>query len=1458
MVLLILSLSIPAFSQAGFFASVTGTVTDSSKALIPGVTVKATAVDTNVVTTTVTNEAGSYTFNNLNPGKYTISASLPGFQTKNISDAQLSQNTSYRYNFELSVSGVNTQVEVSISADTILATSGATVGQALSQQRVQALPIVGNNVLDLITVMAGVENIIPTNPPSAGNAFGRENTTFAGVSAQNVAIVRDGIQVQDNRNPNGIYSVTTINPDLVGEIRLILAPVDAEIGRGNGAIQYTTRSGTNKFTGSAVWSFRNTALDPNTWLNNRNQGVPAGSPAGTVPVATKPDWNNVHQGTISYGGPIVRNKTFFFGLFDFNQVNQRSLANITVPTACARLGIFRYFNGWNNGNIFTGVNVSSASAATFPTVKVDGTPINPKDNGATTPGGLPPAWNTAIPYDTSLQAISVFGALQSKPTKADCSDAPVNTATLIPNGVTPGTSGAAIAANGSNGWDPYRKQLDPTGFIKRTLDMFPLPNNYETGDGLNTAGYRLLRHYNGLDNLFGSGESTGIRKQFNVKVDHNVNANNKANVNVTVERIHSDDTVAALPNMWSNLNFRRPIVISSGFTSTLSSTLLNEARFGMRRNGVNVIAPWDQAALQGDIAKFLPAPVNGFEVIPQMTTLTGFTCLPVTGSRPPGGCLGTLTATSIESTPTFTYADTLSWTKGAHGLKFGAELRANSSTTKVNAPGGFFGNPVYARPIGGSITGTTQGTSSVTDIASSNPAMAFLIANGAGGNAPLARSLANYLAGSINNITATYFTTDPNNISKWSDFRDASLVTTKLVQNEFSSFAKDDYKVTKNLTLNLGVRWDYYGVPYVDSGLTNGAVGGGASVFGISGRDFTGWQNPGARAGLTTFEFVGPHSPNQSKTVYPNDYNNFGPAIGFAYQVPFLGEGKTTIRGGYQVTFQGGGRFGNLQAPLAAPPGSVLDPSTPNWSNVYKDLTAVATTVPVVPTQLPMQPIGLTGRTQSYTAWDPHFVNPYTENLTLSVTRAVNKNVTLDVRYVGTMSKKQYTTLNLNIPAFLNNGLVDAVNRVRTGTEITKSASDPKSLLDQIFNGINICGVNCTTGVTYGAIGQTVGGVYQSAALQMRSSTTFNTNLANGNVNGVAASIASFNYVQTAAGNANLPAIPAGTVGGALRANGYPENFITTNPQFAAANLANNSGYNNYHSLEVQSTIRPIHGFSGQATYTWSKNLGLPTALTNPIERALDYTNVNSTPGQSLRTNGVVELPLGPNKLLLGNSSGWLARAVERWQLGLIYNLSSGAPVTITGANMLYGNGFVDVVDPSIDLKKIRGVRWGVQNGNFQEGRYFDNNDVFVHVPDPQCATVTSAQSLNLNGTTSRCTLQALARVVPTGTAGAFTLTDGTNRQALMVFQNAKPGTRGNLGPNTMIGLGSYRFDANLSKTFKVTESKSLQVRFDSQNILNHPQPAAPSLAVNSTTPFGQISTKSQGRLFQGQLRLTF
>jgi hypothetical protein len=145
--------------------------------------------------------------------------------------------------------------------------------------------------------------------------------------------------------------------------------------------------------------------------------------------------------------------------------------------------------------------------------------------------------------------------------------------------------------------------------------------------------------------------------------------------------------------------------------------------------------------------------------------------------------------------------------------------------------------------------------------------------------------------------------------------------------------------------------------------------------------------------------------------------------------------------------------------------------------------------------------------------------------------------------------------------------------------------------------------------------------------------------------------IANLNYV-VAGSNSSFPAITPGTVGAVLRRNGFPENFIFTNPQFSTMNYFNNSGYSNYHSVQAQVSMRPVQGFSGQATYTWSKNLGLPTTLTDPTNRALDYTNINNNPGHTLRTNGTIDLPFGPNKLLFGNTSGWFARAIERWQLG--------------------------------------------------------------------------------------------------------------------------------------------------------------------------------------------------------------
>src|SRR5262249_15608810 len=140
----------PAMAAQSSFATVSGTVQDASGALLPGVTITATNIGTNVVSTIISNEAGAYTFVSLLPGTYKVTAELPSFQSQAYTDVQLGNAQQVRLNFTLNVSNVAQNVEVTVAADTLLQTSSPTIGQVLTQQRVQDLPLVGNNVLDLI------------------------------------------------------------------------------------------------------------------------------------------------------------------------------------------------------------------------------------------------------------------------------------------------------------------------------------------------------------------------------------------------------------------------------------------------------------------------------------------------------------------------------------------------------------------------------------------------------------------------------------------------------------------------------------------------------------------------------------------------------------------------------------------------------------------------------------------------------------------------------------------------------------------------------------------------------------------------------------------------------------------------------------------------------------------------------------------------------------------------------------------------------------------------------------------------------------------------------------------------------------------------------------------------------------------------------------------------------------
>src|SRR6185503_5629462 len=224
----------------------------------------------------------------------------------------------------------------------LIATSSASVAGVLNEQRVRELPIVGNNVMDLFSTQPGIVSGFSGTAGQARSEASYE-TSISGLNVMgSVNVTRDGINNSASANSNlaGFQAATVLNPDMVGELRVIISPVDAEMGRGNAQMQVLTRSGTNTYRGSAVWTVQNSALNSKTWQENTTG----------LPPSAQPGWFNTHQYTLSYGGPIKKNKTFFFVLWDQVLDWQRSNVVSTVLSPCARNGIFRFFDNVINGN----------------------------------------------------------------------------------------------------------------------------------------------------------------------------------------------------------------------------------------------------------------------------------------------------------------------------------------------------------------------------------------------------------------------------------------------------------------------------------------------------------------------------------------------------------------------------------------------------------------------------------------------------------------------------------------------------------------------------------------------------------------------------------------------------------------------------------------------------------------------------------------------------------------------------------------------------------------------------------------------------------------------------------------------------------------------------------------------------------------------------------------------------
>src|SRR5690349_20756500 len=185
---LLIAVSQPALTQT-VNATLGGTVADSTGALIPGVTVTTTNTGTGISNTVLTNESGAYQFAALQPGSYKVSADLHGFQTQTFTDVQLGGAQQVRLNFTLQVAAAaGTQVEVTVAADTVLATSSSSIGTVIPEYKIRELPTVAGNVFNIVQNLPGVMR-------DNGGTFGY----MAGGRLGDVNATRDGVNVNDGR-----------------------------------------------------------------------------------------------------------------------------------------------------------------------------------------------------------------------------------------------------------------------------------------------------------------------------------------------------------------------------------------------------------------------------------------------------------------------------------------------------------------------------------------------------------------------------------------------------------------------------------------------------------------------------------------------------------------------------------------------------------------------------------------------------------------------------------------------------------------------------------------------------------------------------------------------------------------------------------------------------------------------------------------------------------------------------------------------------------------------------------------------------------------------------------------------------------------------------------------------------------------------------------------------------------
>jgi hypothetical protein len=328
-------------------AELTGDVRDGSGAGVPKATVTATQTETGDVTKTTSGKDGVYTVTNLRPGLYNVTVEAQGFRRFVQEGVRLMTGERIRLDVALTIGGVNEEVKVSADAS-LLRTETGSLGQVIPNRRIVDLPLNGRNFFTLITLAPGVAAPPPT---TAGPSFPRLNGGRPRVNE----FLYDGISALQPEPGQVAFSPVI---DAIQEFKIEINSPPAEFGRFNGGvINLTTKSGSNELHGTVFEFLRNEAL------NARNLFAPATAASPKKPVFRR------NQYGFAVGGPIIKDRTFFFG--DFQGMRQLigRVAISNVPTVAQRNGDF-------SANLGAPLFLQTTATGVIATTTNTGVPIN--------------------------------------------------------------------------------------------------------------------------------------------------------------------------------------------------------------------------------------------------------------------------------------------------------------------------------------------------------------------------------------------------------------------------------------------------------------------------------------------------------------------------------------------------------------------------------------------------------------------------------------------------------------------------------------------------------------------------------------------------------------------------------------------------------------------------------------------------------------------------------------------------------------------------------------------------------------------------------------------------------------------------------------------------------------------------------------------------------------------------